>query len=180
MSMPRILLSLLSVLPLLGMLTGLTMLTGAMLTGAARAEAAASPLATAPVAASATASAPQATPQAPRLRMAWEQGEVVVRLLDNAASRSLVAQLPLTLEFTDFGGAEKIATPPQRLQTQDSPTAQQSPGDFTYYAPWGNLAVFYRGKGNDRQLYVLGHIESGKDVLGRMQGAFRARLEVLP
>lgn len=138
------------------------------------------PASAAPLAPGSASAAPAAATQDVLVRLQWEQGEVYVRMLDNAASRSFLAQLPLTLEFTDFANTEKIATLPQRLQTEGSLTAQQVPGDFAYYAPWGNLAVFYRGKGSDGQLYVLGHIASGKEALGRMKGAFRVHLSVQP
>lgn len=34
-------------------------------------------------------------------------------------------------------------------------------GDLTYYAPWGNLAIFYRDFGYSTGLIKLGRIESG-------------------
>ena len=66
--------------------------------------------------------------------------------LDNSpATQDLMKQLPLTLEFTDHAGTEKIAYPPQKLSSQASSNGYAGKaGDITYYAPWGNLAVFYK------------------------------------
>lgn len=111
------------------------------------------------------------------IRIMFNDQEVLVRMLDNAASRDFLALLPITVQFRDFAQSEKIAELPKKLQTHGSPTAQEAAGDFTYYAPWGNLAVFYKGLGSDSQLYVLGRIESGKETLGAMKRAFTAQIE---
>ncbi len=111
------------------------------------------------------------------IRLVVGSQEVIIDMLDNPASRAFLALLPLTLEFSDYANIEKIATLPRKLNTQGSPTAQQASGDFTYYAPWGNLAVFYRGSGSDGQLYVLGRIRSGKEQLAAMHRNFTARIE---
>lgn len=111
------------------------------------------------------------------VRIAFNDGEVIVGLFDNSASRDLLAQLPLSLAFSDYAGAEKIAYPPKALNTRNTPSAGQITGDFTYYAPWGNLAVFYKGHGSSGDLYVLGRIESGKDKLARMNSNFTAVIE---
>lgn len=114
-----------------------------------------------------------------KIRIVCDQAEIIVSLFDNPASRDFLSQLPLTREFRDFAGAEKIADLPRRLDTSASPTPHEIQGDFTYYAPWGNLAIFYRGFGTDSQLYVLGKIESGKEKLASMKTSFTARIELL-
>ncbi len=116
---------------------------------------------------------------APKIRIVLSQEEVVVEMFDNPASRDFLSLLPLTLEFSDYAKTEKIASLPRRLSTGNSPTSQDAAGDFTYYAPWGNLAVFYKGFGSDGQLYVLGRIESGKEKLGELSKGFTAKIEVI-
>jgi hypothetical protein len=94
------------------------------------------------------------------VRIAFGSQEAIVAMFDNPTSRDFVTLLPLTTEFSDFARAEKIASLPRRLDIQNTPTARETSGsDFTYYAPWGNLAIFYKGFGADGQLYVLGRIE---------------------
>ncbi len=116
---------------------------------------------------------------APKIRIVFSRQEVIVKMLDNPASRDFLSLLPLTLEFSDYAGAEKIASLPRRLRTDNTPTPRDATGDFTYYAPWGNLAVFYKGSGSDGQLYVLGRIESGKEKLGTLSQNITATIEVI-
>ena len=113
-----------------------------------------------------------------KLRMSFEGGEVLVNLFDTQASRELLAMLPLTLSFEGFANAEKIAHLPQRLSSGISPSHSPK-GDFTYYSPWGNLAVFYEGYGRDNGLYILGIIETGKEKLADKHHSFTATLEVV-
>ncbi|MDH6293417.1 cyclophilin-like fold protein [Rhodococcus opacus] len=76
-----------------------------------------------------------------------------------AAARDFAAQLPLTLTLSDFHRTEKIADLPSRLSTAGSPSgAAAKAGDIAYYAPWGNLAVFYRDFPRSDGLVVLGRI----------------------
>lgn len=112
-----------------------------------------------------------------RIRITFNHEEIIVGLFDSPASRGLLAQLPLTLSFSDFASAEKIAYLPEKLTTRHTPTASQITGDFTYYAPWGNLAMFYNGYGHASGLYVLGSIESGKEKLAAQTRDFTATIE---
>lgn len=111
-----------------------------------------------------------------KINIVINQQQVVVNLLDTQASQHLLSQLPLTLNFSDYAGAEKIAYLPEKLTTQGMTSAANVAGDFTYYAPWGNLAIFYRGEGHDGNLYTLGHIESGKEVLATLTSNFSATI----
>jgi len=54
--------------------------------------------------------------------------------------------LPLTLPMKDFAGREKISGSLSKVLDQRGAPAGHDPsvGDITYYAPWGNLALFYR------------------------------------
>ena len=57
------------------------------------------------------------------LRIKLTVGEAVLyaALEDNSASRSLLAQLPLSLSFSDYNGTEKIAYPDEALDVSDAP-----------------------------------------------------------
>ncbi|MFQ1054985.1 MULTISPECIES: cyclophilin-like fold protein [Gilliamella] len=111
-----------------------------------------------------------------KIKLTIDDQQVIVNLLDTPASHQLLALLPLTLTFSDYVGAEKIAYLPQRLITQGMASAAHISGDFTYYAPWGNLALFYQGVGTNSQLYTLGHIESGRTVLANLKQDFVATI----
>lgn len=105
------------------------------------------------------------------------QEEVLIDLLDNPAAKAFAAQLPVTLPFRDYAGEEKIATLPTRLSAKGSPSAHEIPVDFTYFSPWGNLAIFYNGVGTDGQLLALGRIRTGKALLTKQRDNFAATLE---
>jgi hypothetical protein len=81
-----------------------------------------------------------------------------------------------TLE--DYASTEKISDLPKRLSTDDAPPGfDPSVGDITYYAPWGNLAVFYRDFRYSDGLVSLGTIESSADILAR-PGPMQVRVEL--
>jgi hypothetical protein len=52
-------------------------------------------------------------------------------------------------------------------------------GDFSYYAPWGNLAIFHKPFRYSAGLVRLGRVDTGVEIL-RTEGSMAARLEVLP
>lgn len=115
-----------------------------------------------------------------KIRLTFNQQEVIVTLLDNPMAQAFLQRLPLEATFEDFSGNEKITYLPQKLSTEGGINAEETKGDFCYYAPWGNLAVFYRGMGYNTSLYVLGKIDSGKDLLEKMTQNFKVRIEQLP
>jgi len=63
---------------------------------------------------------------------------------DNAASRDFLSKLPMTVEFQDFHGMEKIAFPEVKIDTAEAPGMTAQVGDFFCYAPWGNFGFFYK------------------------------------
>jgi hypothetical protein len=106
-----------------------------------------------------------------------EGTRVTGTLEDNAASRDFLALLPLTLTLEDYNGTEKIADLPRRLSTKGAPDGvRPSVGDLAYYAPWGNLAIFYKDFGYSRGLVRLGRIESPAGVFDR-PGTLRATIQ---
>lgn len=65
-------------------------------------------------------------------------------LWDNPAARSLLEQLPLTLEFSDYGGQEVLAEPPQPLTMDGMPNGESAPaGTIGYYAPSRSVVLYY-------------------------------------
>lgn len=118
----------------------------------------------------------EGTPAGERIRISFTGGEVVVALHPTPAGRDFVTRLPLTVTFKDYIGKEKIAYLSDALETGDTNAALS--GDFAYYKPWGNLAVFYDGvavAGNG--LFILGVIESGKGALAAKGSDFHATIE---
>ena len=100
---------------------------------------------------------------------------VEAELYDNATARDLLSRLPLTLEFSDYNSTEKIAyLPGDDLDTSDAPSVfDPSVGDITVYAPWGNLAIFYRDFRNSSGLVPVGRIlNDGIEAFAAMSGTF--------
>ncbi len=113
-----------------------------------------------------------------RIKLTVNGNEVFVRLDDNQASRDLLKMLPLTLTFEDFNNTEKIATLPNELSTEGLPSGYTPQiGDFSYYAPWGNVSVFYKDFRYSSSLYKLGTIESGTEILGNISSDFEVTIE---
>ncbi|WP_299056703.1 cyclophilin-like fold protein [uncultured Nocardioides sp.] len=96
---------------------------------------------------------------------------VVARLDDSAASRDLVAQLPVTVAMTDHQGVEKTGRLPSALSLDGQPdVGDPAVGDLGYYAPGQDL-VLYHG---EQSAYP------GIVVLGRLEGDAAARLAAMP
>ena len=113
-----------------------------------------------------------------RIKLTVNGNEVFVKLDDNQASRDFLEMLPLTLTFEDFNNTEKIATLPNELSTEGLPSGYTPEiGDFSYYAPWGNISVFYKDFRYSNSLYKLGTIESGTEILGNINGDFEVTIE---
>ena len=87
-------------------------------------------------------------------------------LRDSAAARDFLSLLPVTLPLEDYAATEKIAYLPRKLSTAGAPDGTDpSVGDIAYYAPWGNLAIFYKDAPYARGLLPLGRVDSSLDVL---------------
>ena len=95
------------------------------------------------------------------------------RLYDTVAARDLYAQLPLSIEVENYGGAEKIFYPPKKLNTANTPRANARAGTLAYYAPWGDVVFFYGDFGSASGLYELGNAVSGSEPIRGMSGTIR-------
>jgi hypothetical protein len=99
-------------------------------------------------------------------------------LSDSATSRDFISLLPMNLTLEDYGETEKIGYLPRKLSTDGAPAGSNpSVGDFAYYAPWGNVAMFRRDFRYSTGLVKLGKIDSGLEVLDDV-GFANARIEV--
>ncbi|MDM5075212.1 cyclophilin-like fold protein [Aeromonas media] len=100
------------------------------------------------------------------IRMTMAGQIITASLEESDSARDFFAMLPLTLPFEDYAETEKIAYLPGKLTTQTAPEGiDPQVGDIAYYAPWGNLAIYYRDFGYSSGLIRLGRITSGLDAL---------------
>jgi hypothetical protein len=118
--------------------------------------------------------------QGNRMKIRLNVGDTVLTatLIDSVTSRDFVSLLPITLTLKDYAGTEKISDLPKRLSTENAPSGSDpSVGDITYYAPWGNLAIFYKDFGYSSGLVILGKIESGIESLN-VAGSVKMTIEL--
>ncbi len=102
---------------------------------------------------------------------------ITYQLNDSSAAEGLLGQLPLTLEVGDFSDNEKTFYPPIELDVADAPLAESGEaGTLAYYAPWGDVVMFYGPFSSNDSLYELGRLVSGGDAVASLSGA----IEVAP
>ncbi|MDX2821221.1 cyclophilin-like fold protein [Streptomyces ipomoeae] len=112
------------------------------------------------------------------IRLTVDGHPVAATLNDGAAARDFAALLPLTLNLSDFHATERIADLPRRLSTSGAPDgAEPKAGDLACYAPWGNLALFYRDFPYSEGLIILGHVTD--DGTDRLATADKATIEAV-
>jgi len=113
-----------------------------------------------------------------KIRIDVDGTRVIVYLDDNKTARDFISLLPLTLTLEDYAATEKIGYLPRKLSSSDA-SAGISPrtGDVTYYAPWGNLAIFHKDFRYSPGLVKLGSIRDGIDVL-RRNGRFSVTISL--
>ncbi|MET0066002.1 MAG: cyclophilin-like fold protein [Candidatus Thiodiazotropha sp.] len=103
---------------------------------------------------------------------------LTAKLDDTPSGRDFAALLPLELTLTDYHATEKIADLPRKLDTSQAPPSYTpQAGDITYYAPWGNLAIFYKPFQTASGLVRLGAFNGPIDALLR-DDSLRIRIEV--
>lgn len=96
---------------------------------------------------------------------------------DNPSARDFMALLPLDLTLEDYEATEKIADLPRALSARHAPPGHApSEGDISYYAPWGNLAIFHRDDDYAAGLVRLGRLKSGVEAF-RRGGAMVIRID---
>lgn len=114
-----------------------------------------------------------------KIKITLEDTVLTATLVDSQTTQDFISLLPLTLTLQDYAGTEKISDLPRRLSTEGAPTGSDpSVGDITYYAPWGNLAVFYRDFGYASGLVILGKLDDGIEALD-VPGSVSATIELI-
>ena len=108
-------------------------------------------------------------------------GKTTVFELNNSpAARDLYAQLPLSIIVENYGNNEKIFYPPEKLNISDTPKADAQAGSLAYYAPWGDVVMFYVRFGSAAGLYELGHAISGSEYIRGMSGTIQIEKVSVP
>jgi hypothetical protein len=99
-------------------------------------------------------------------------------MLDNPTARDFASLLPLALTLTDYASTEKISDLPRKLNRDEAPDAiAPVVGDITYYAPWGNLAIFHRDFRRSPGLIRLGGLDAEAGIFAQ-PGPMRVTIEL--
>lgn len=77
-----------------------------------------------------------------KLKITLDSGVYSATLEDNPTSQRFWQQLPLESKLDNYSHNEKIFYPPTKLSTKNGTAYAGKTGDITYYAPWGNIAMF--------------------------------------
>ncbi|SMH43985.1 hypothetical protein SAMN06295885_2275 [Rathayibacter oskolensis] len=103
--------------------------------------------------------------------------EITGTVEDTAAGRSLLAQLPAELDFSDYGGQEKIATLPSPLDLSGAPDRAAAPaGTLGYYAPDQGLVLYYDSVGAHPGIVPLGVVDDVESLRGASDGSVEVRV----
>ena len=94
----------------------------------------------------------------------------VFELNGSPAAKDLYEQLPLRITTEKYGDNEVIFYPPRKLTITKTPPADAQGGTLAYYAPWGDVVMFYGRFGHATGLYELGHAISGSEHISGMSG----------
>ncbi|KAA9005547.1 cyclophilin-like fold protein [Histidinibacterium aquaticum] len=101
-----------------------------------------------------------------RIRLISGETVLTGTLDGTAVASDFAALLPLDLTLRDFHGIEQIADLPRALDTSAAPESYKpEAGDITLYAPWGNLAIFFRPFQESQGLVRLGRFDTPPDGL---------------
>ena len=100
---------------------------------------------------------------------------------DSAASRDLVAQLPVTVDMADHGSVEKTGPLPSPLSLVGQPDgADPDVGDIGYYAPGNDLVLYYGDQSYYNGIVVLGHLGGdAPERIADMEGSITASVATL-
>lgn len=113
-----------------------------------------------------------------RIRVIVGDQVLPATLDDTAAARDFASLLPLELSLSDYHATEKVADLPRRLDTTGAPASHTpKPGEITHYAPWSNLAIFYKPFQSSPGLVRLGQFDGPIDALLR-DGKIPVRIEL--
>jgi hypothetical protein len=114
-----------------------------------------------------------------KIRLIIDAKVINATLVDNATVRDFLSLLPMTVTLEDYAATEKITYLARKLSTAGAPPGTDpAVGSIAYYAPWGNVAFFYKDAPYARGLIPLGRLDAGVEALGT-PGPLKARIEAV-
>lgn len=89
---------------------------------------------------------------------------------NSSASKSLLDQLPFRTDTVPFSNNEITFYPDKKLDVANTPLADGEIGILAYYAPWGDVVMFFGEYSRNSSLYELGKIVSDFDDIKNITG----------
>lgn len=114
-----------------------------------------------------------------RIRITIGDQRFAATLTDSAASRDLVAQLPLTIDLRDHGSVEKTGPLPVPLSLDGQPGgADPDVGDVGYYAPGNDVVLYYGDQSYHDGIVILGRLhDAAAESIAAMDGSVTATID---
>lgn len=114
-----------------------------------------------------------------KIHLDLDDHRITATLDDTAIARDFASLLPLSLTLEDYAATEKISDLPRPLSTDGAPSGYTpQAGDLTYYAPWGNLAIFHKPFTHARGLVYLGRLDGGAEPM-RSPGPLKVTISLV-
>mgnify|MGYP000900912359 FL=1 len=114
-----------------------------------------------------------------RIRITVGDRTIEARLHDNPTARSLIDQLPLTLDFSDYGGQEVLAEPPSPLTMEGAPAGESAPaGTIGWHAPSGVIVLYYADVGRYNGIVRIGEMDGDASLLAGWRGSRSVTIEL--
>jgi hypothetical protein len=108
-----------------------------------------------------------------KINVNFNENLVVFELNSSNAAKELYSMLPLEVAVENFSNNEKIFYLPKKLDTKNTSLANAKIGTLAYYAPWGNVVMFYGDFGSASGLYELGKVVIGSEHIKNMSGTIK-------
>lgn len=100
-----------------------------------------------------------------KIRITVGGRQLTSTLENNATTRAIVAQMPMTLHMMDLYGREMCYRyGAYALPTDNMRDDNYAVGDIAYWAPGGSLVILYEQNGEEFSRQHLGHIDSGVEA----------------
>ena len=111
-----------------------------------------------------------------RIQVEGNGTTILFALNDSQAAKDLVARLPMSIAVENFSNNEKIFYPSSELDVNGAPLAEGGAGTLAYYAPWGDVVMFYGNFNSNGSLYALGEAVSGTETIANLSGTIEIRV----
>ncbi|WP_109078354.1 cyclophilin-like fold protein [Aggregatibacter kilianii] len=103
-----------------------------------------------------------------KLKITLDSDVYSATLEENPTSQSFWQLLPLESKLDNYSHNEKIFYPSHKLSAENAPESYAAnAGDITYYAPWGNVAMFFEQGEKATGLIYLGKFNGDLTALSQ-------------